>query len=285
MPYAVITRDAEAAAPYTAVLAALGLDVVAMPVTRTEAIDCGLDRVLRERSYDAIALASARGAHALIEAWQAPPRPGARMVVSTWFEQMWGEPPDPPKPSLDDQGRAKLSRIFGVGPATGRVIEDAGLPCLVDPRADDGEGLARVLIEKLARTEQAPVLRGVRILAPRAAGGRHEMLDMLVYAGATIDAMSVYKTFQADPAQPEIQEGRSALEEGGAPICCVFAPSQVTALAELVLIPSLEATFIAIGDTTAKALKDMGAKRVVTSVQPTPAGIAKAVGSVYPGMP
>ncbi len=285
MPYAVITRDAEATAPYTVALERLGLDVIAMPVTRSEAVECGLDRVLRERSYDAIALASARGARALIEAWRTPPRAGARMVVSTWFEQMWGEPPDPPKPALDDQGRATLPRIFGVGPATGRVIEEAGLTCIVDPRADDGEGLAKVLIETLARTEAPPVLRGVRILAPRAAGGRHEMLDMLVYAGATIDAMSVYKTFHAEPAEPEIQAGRSALEEGGAPICCVFAPSQVTALAELVLVPSLEATFIAIGDTTAKALRDAGAKRVVASEQPTPEGIAKAVRSVYPPKP
>ncbi len=285
MTYAVITRDAEATAPYAAALERLGLEAVAMPVTRSEAVECGLDRVLRERSYDAIALASARGAHALIEAWKAPPRTGARMVVSTWFEQMWGEPPDPPTPSLDEQGRAKLPRIFGVGPATGRVIEEAGLACIVDPRADDGEGLAKVLIEKLARAESPPVLRGVRILAPRAAGGRHEMLDMLVYAGATIDAMSVYKTFHAEPAEPEIQAGRSALEEGGAPICCVFAPSQVSALAELVLIPSLEATFVAIGDTTAKALKDAGAKRVVASDQPTPEGIAKAVRSVYPPKP
>lgn len=285
MPQAVITRDAESTAPYAAALAALGLDAVAMPVTRTEAIECGLDRVLRERSYDAIAVASARGAKALVEAWKTPARPGVRMVVATWFEQMWGEPPDPPKPPLDDQGRAILPRVFAVGPATAKVLTDAGIACEVDPRADDGEGLAKVLIEKLAKSETAPVIRGVRILAPRAAGGRHEMLDTLVYAGGTIDAMSVYKTFHADPGEPEIQEGRSALEEGGAPICCVFAPSQVTALAELVPIASLEATFIAIGDTTAKALRDAGAKRVFASAQPTPEGIAKAVGSVYPPKP
>jgi uroporphyrinogen-III synthase len=282
MPYAVITRDLEATAPYAEALAKLGFDTVAMPVTTSEAIECGLDRVLRGRQYDAIAIASARGARALVEAWNAPARTGARMVVSTWFEQMWGEPPDPPKPALDDQGRAKLPRIFVVGAATGKVLQEAGIACTVDPDAQDAESLAKVLIATLGDGEKQPVLRGKRFLAPRAAGGRVEMLDMLVYAGATIDAMSVYKTFHADPASPEIQEGRGALEEGGAEICCVFAPSQVTALAELVPINSIAATFVAIGDTTAKALRDVGAKRVVASDQPTPEGIAKAVRSVYP---
>ena len=175
--------------------------------------------------------------------------------------------------------------MFAVGPATGRVLEEAGIRAEVDPDADDGQRLARVLIEALAKSKSAPVLRGVRILVPRAAGGRPELLDALVYAGATVDAMSVYKTFHADPGEPEIQEGRSALEEGGAPICVMFAPSQVSALAELVPIASIAATFIAIGETTAKALRDAGARRVVASQQPTPEGIAKAVGSVYPPKP
>lgn len=285
MPQAVITRDPETLAPYAAALRPLGLEVVAMPVTRSEAIDCGLDRVLRERTYDAIAVASARASKALVDAWNAPPRPGARTVIATWFEQMWGEPPDPPKPELDSQGRAILPRVFAVGPATARVLQDAGLDNVHDPRVDDGEGLATVLIEKLARPDQQPPLRTVRILAPRAAGGRVDLLDRLVYAGATIDAMSVYKTFHADPSEPTIQEGRSALEEGGAEICVLFAPSQVSALAELVPIASLPATFVAIGDTTAQALRDAGAKRVVAADQPTPEGIAKAVRSVYPAKP
>src|SRR5262245_5365704 len=103
MAQAVITRPQDEAATYAAALAKLGLEVVAMPVTRSEPIECGLDRVLRERTYQAIAVASARAARSLIEAWQMPAegRERARMVVSTWFEQMWGEPPDPPKPELD----------------------------------------------------------------------------------------------------------------------------------------------------------------------------------------
>lgn len=282
MPYAVITREAEASDRYAAALEGLGLEAVAMPVTRTEAIDCGLDRVLRERTYDAIAVASARAARALIEAWNAPPRTSGRIVVSCWFEQMWGEPPDPPRPELDPQGRAMLGRVFAVGPATGRVLEDGGIKCTVDPDCDDGEGLAQVLIKALGKTTVSPALRGTRFLVPRAAGGRPELLDTLVYAGATVDAMSVYKTFHADPADESILAGQRALEEGGAPICCVFAPSQVAALAELVPLRSVEATFVAIGETTAKALRDAGAPRVVVAKQPTPAGIANAVRAVYP---
>lgn len=284
MAYAVITRDREATAPYAEALRPLGLEAIAMPVTRHEAIDAGLDRVLRERSYDAIAVASARAARALVDAWNAPAREGGRIVVACWYEVAWGEPPDPPKPALDERGRAQLPRVWAVGPATGRVLADAGIPAIVDPGADDGEALAQVLIAGLSREDQAPPLRGVRILVPRAAGGRPELLDTLVYAGATIDAMSVYRTFHADPADEEIAEGKRELEGGDAAVVCVFAPSQVSALADLVPIDA-RMPYVAIGETTAKALRDAGAKRVEVAAEPTPEGLAKAVGKVYPPRP
>jgi uroporphyrinogen-III synthase len=284
MPYAVITREPEAMAAYAEALRPLGLDALAMPVTRHETIDCGLDRVLRDRTYDAIAIASARGAHALVEAWNAPPRPGGRIVVATWFEVAWGEPPDPPKPELDAQGRAVLPRVWAVGPATGRVLADAGIQAIVDPEAADAESLAQVLIKALGREDRSPPLRGTRILAPRAAGGRPEMLDTLVYAGATIDAMSVYKTFHADPADEAIADGKRELEGGDAVMVCVFAPSQVEALVNLVPIDAAM-QYVAIGDTTATALRAAGAKRVAVAAEPTPEGLAKAVRAVYPPRP
>lgn len=281
MPYAVITRDREATASYAEALRPLGLEAIAMPVTRHEAIDAGLERVLRERTYDAIAVASARAARALVEAWNAPPREGGRMVVACWYEVAWGEPPDPPKPALDEQGRAKLPRVWAVGPATARVLAEAGIDAILDPAADDGESLAEVLIAGLAREDESPPLRGRRLLVPRAAGGRTELLDALVYAGATIDVMSVYRTFHADPADEEIADGKRELEGGDAVVVCVFAPSQVTALADLVPIDA-SMQYVAIGDTTAKALRHAGAKRVAVATEPTPEGLANAVRKVYP---
>ncbi len=282
MAYAVITREPEATDRYAAALQALGLETVAMPVTRTEWIDSGLDRVVRERTYDAIVVASGRAARALAEAWVAPPRTSGRIVVSTWFEQLYGEPPDAALPEHDAQGRAKLPKVWAVGPATAQALEEAGIAFVIPEGVDDGASLARAVIDGLGVADRTPPLRNRRILVPRAADGRRELLETMVDAGATVDAITVYKMSHADPADPAIVAGQRALEEGEAPICCVFAPSQVKALAELVPLQSVAATFVAIGETTAKALRDGQARRVVVADQPTPEGIAKAVRSVYP---
>ncbi|MEO7736038.1 MAG: hypothetical protein ABIY55_34090, partial [Kofleriaceae bacterium] len=65
MAYAVITR--EVAAPYAAVLAPLGLEVVALPVTRVEPArePAVLARAIAQGGYAAIVVASARAAEAL----------------------------------------------------------------------------------------------------------------------------------------------------------------------------------------------------------------------------
>ncbi|HLL20570.1 MAG TPA: uroporphyrinogen-III synthase, partial [Kofleriaceae bacterium] len=72
------------------------------------------------------------------------------------------------------------------------------------------------------------------------------------------------------------------LVAGQVAICAVFAPSQVRALDELVGIRRVVTTFVAIGDTTADALREHGADAVVVAPTPTPEGIANAVASVYP---
>jgi len=283
MAYAVITRDPEASAPYAVALAALGLETIAMPVTRTEAIESGLDRVVRERTYDAIVVASARAARALVEAWNAPPRSSGRVVVSSWYEQMYGEPRDPLPAEVDPGGRAMLPPIWVVGPATARVLEDAGLRCLAPKDVDDGKTLAAAVIDGLGGDAEPP-LRGRRVLVPRAADGRRELLEAMVDAGAVVDAISVYKTFHAEPADATIADGKRELEGGDVACCCVFAPSQAQALAELVPLGAI-ALFIAIGDTTAAALRAAGAKRVVIADEPTPEGLARAVSAVYPPKP
>jgi uroporphyrinogen-III synthase len=65
-------------------------------------------------------------------------------------------------------------------------------------------------------------------------------------------------------------------------VCLVFAPSQVTALDALVNITAMTARFAAIGETTAEALRAVGAASVTVAESPTPEGIAKAVAAVYP---
>jgi uroporphyrinogen-III synthase len=282
MAQAVITRSSDEATAYAAALAELGLETVAMPVTRTESIDSGLDRVLRERQYQAIAVASARAARALVDAWLAPARADGRIAISTWYEMAYGNPPEPDKPTFDAAGHAELPLVWAVGAATGRVLADAGLAHRVE--GGDGAALAAVMIEALGSASRSPVLAGKRILVPRAAGGRPELLERLVDVGATVDAISVYRTIELTAADPDVAAGQDALM-CGPEICVVMAPSQVTSLDTMLPIGTIDTTFVAIGETTAEALRAAGARRVVVATEPTPEGIAKAARAVYPPKP
>jgi uroporphyrinogen-III synthase len=235
---AVITRDPVDAEAYASILAPLGLDVVAMPVTKTAAPadPDALQRALG-MSWDIIVVASPRAATEL------------RRVLVTPTE------------------------IWAVGPATQRAL--APLVARVPDGARDGVELARHLI--------AAGVRGKRILVPRAEEGRLDAIEMLREAGAHVVDVVAYRTIAESADAPSVARGRELLTTGGATLCCVFAPSQVTALAAIVgPLSALATRFCAIGETTAAALRSVGIAEVAVAVSPTPEGMAQAVRSVYP---
>jgi uroporphyrinogen-III synthase len=242
MAYAVVTRDREGAAPYAAALAPLGLEVVAMPVTRSEppADPGALARAIARGGHAAIVCASARAAAAVAAAAAASAAP--------------------------------LPEVWAVGPATARALEAAGLRAIVPEGVRDGASLARALAG-------ARELAGVRVLVPRAEEGREEAIAYLRAAGAEVEDVVAYRTVATPADDPALAEGRALLVAGGAAICVVLAPSQVAALAALVAVPPL--AFAAIGETTAAALRAVGAGTIAVAETPTPAGIASAVRSVY----
>jgi len=243
MPYAVVTRDAEGAAPYAAALAPLGLETVTMPVTRTEpAPDPGaLARALEAGGYQAIVCASARAAGALIRS----------------------------------KGHAPIPEVWAVGPATGRVLAQAHVTAIVPEAAADGATLARALVA-------ARDLAGARVLVPRAEDGRDEAALILRAAGAIVDEIVAYRTVSVPADDPALARGRALLAAGDAVVCAVFAPSQVAALDALLGIRSVTTHWAAIGKTTAVALREAGADDIVVAATPTPEGIANAVAAVYP---
>jgi len=241
--YSVITREAGAAAPYVAALAPLGLEGLAMPVTRiAPARDPGeLARALAHGGYAAIVVASARAALALHTA----------------------------------RGQAVLPEVWAVGPATARALTAAGIPPLVPPVARDAVTLARALVAE--RT-----LAGHRVLVPRAEEGRDEAIEILREAGVLVDAITAYRTVPAAADDPDLADGLMLLRRGEVAVCAVFAPSQVAALDALVGIRRITARFAAIGETTAAALREAGAAGITVAGAPTPEGLAKAVSAVYP---
>ena len=244
MAHAVLTRDPADAQAYASHLSVLGLDVIAMPVTKTmPASDPdALARALATGSFTAIVVASPRAAHEL-----------ARAAATA----------------------TQLGEIWAVGPATRRALELANLTAHHPADVRDGAELARALV---ASRE----LDGKRVLVPRAEEGRVEALEILRAAGAEVVDVIAYRTVAVAADDPAVARGAELLRGGEAAVCVVFAPSQVVALAGIVPIATIATRFCAIGETTAAALRAAGVSEVAVAPSPTPEGIAHAVRSVYP---
>lgn len=245
----VLTRSRDDVRAYTPPLEALGLEVVAIAVTRTATAGDpdALVRALADGTYAAIVVASPRAASALVAAVSRATRQEA------------------------------LPEVWCVGPATRDVVVAAGLSAQQPDDVRDGAELASRLATVLD-------LRGQRVLVPRAEQGRAELLDGLRDAGAIVVDVVCYRTVTAAPDDPDVQAGLAALARGEVDVCGVFAPSQVQALRALVGtdLGALPVRFCAIGETTAAALHAGGARDVAVAPSPTPEGMAQAVGSVYP---
>lgn len=242
MAYAVLTRDE--LAPYAAALAVLGLEAIAMPVTRTEppADPTALSRALAEPAA-AILVASPRAATALVAA---------------------GVPPE--------------AEVWAVGPATARVLAAAGVAVRTPEHARDGATVARALLAAADRRKR-------RVIVPRAEDGRDEAIELLRAADAIVEPVVAYRTVAVAADDPAVARGRAVLAAGEAAICGVFAPSQVAALDAIVPLASIVTRWVAIGETTAAALRARGLAGVAVAEFPTPEGMANAARAVYPDSP
>jgi uroporphyrinogen-III synthase len=240
---AVLTRDPVDAEAYAAALRPLGVEVVAMPVTKpAPAADPGaLARALATGPFAAILVASPRAAHEL-----------ARAVADIAF------------------AAGGAGELWAVGPATKRALEIAKLRAH-HPDVKDGAELARALVAQRG-------VAGKRVLVPRAEEGRIEALEILRAAGAEVVDVIAYRTVAVGADDPNVARGAEVLRAGDARLCAVFAPSQVTALAAIVgPLPALATRFVAIGTTTAAALRGAGVAEVAVAATPTPEGIVGAV--------
>lgn len=256
MAFAVLTRDPADAQSYASELGPLGLEIVAMPVTKSA---CTTDpnallRALDSGDFAAILVASPRAAHELSRA--------AAMTSS-------------PRTTLPE-----LAEVWAVGPATKRALDIAKLPSVLPPNVRDSAELARFMVAKKS-------LKGERVLVPRAEEGRTEALEILRAAGADVVDVIAYRTVAVAPDDLSLARGGDLLVAGQAAVCCVFAPSQVTALAAALAgrgsaIDAISTRFCAIGETTGSALRVAGIREVAVASSPTPEGMARAVRSVYP---
>jgi uroporphyrinogen-III synthase/uroporphyrinogen III methyltransferase/synthase len=166
---------------------------------------------------------------------------------------------------------AELARIrlAAVGPATAeRLAREVREPDLV-PFEAKGEAMAKAL---------APRVQGNRVLLPRPAEGRPELLDGLLAAGAEVVAVEAYRTL---PAPPEtILPLASWIDAGEVDAVAFASPSAVKAIvaglgARAALLRRV--LLAAIGPTTSEALRDEGLEAGAQPERYTGVDLAEAV--------
>lgn len=166
---------------------------------------------------------------------------------------------------------AALARplLAAVGPATATSLARAVRePDLVPPEAR-GEAMAAAL---------APRVRGKRILLPRPAEGRPELVEGLLAAGAEVVAVEAYRTL---PAPPEAVRPLAAWIRAGEVHAVTFAsPSAVKAVVGGLGgdAPLLARVVLAvIGPSTGQAIREAGLEVGCQPTRYTARDLAEAV--------
>jgi uroporphyrinogen-III synthase len=166
-------------------------------------------------------------------------------------------------------GSLSARSLAAVGPATAARLADALRPPDLTAAEATGEGLARAL---------ASEVRGRRVLLPRPAEGRPDLLDGLTAAGAEVVAVEAYRTLPAPAERLRVLAGW--IERGEVDAVTFASPSAVRAVAVALgrETPLLgRALLAAIGPTTAAALREAGLPGGIVAGRPTGAELADAV--------
>lgn len=164
------------------------------------------------------------------------------------------------------------AEIFGaVGPGTMAALEDWGKgPTLMGPR-HDGVSLAETFLSEFGER-----LVGMRFLQPRAEEGREELSRILEAAGARVEVVPAYRTLAREAA--ELAPLCRRLRRGDLDAVVFASPSAVRAVRLACGAGFLgEALGLAIGETTAEALRRAGARRVAAAEEATDAALVEAL--------
>ena len=174
---------------------------------------------------------------------------------------------------------ASYTTVIAVGDSTRRALADAGINAVLAAPAN-AVGLAATMHHVL--TQQAGFGRGspARVLLPRAEDGRPDAGEALRRAGILVDEVVAYRTRprQLDDLFDDERRLLDALQCSAITALCLFAPSQVSALAGLLgTAPGLPAPLathvVAIGETTARALRQAGLAAPLVATTPTAAAL------------
>jgi uroporphyrinogen III methyltransferase/synthase len=208
-----------------------GADPICVPLLEFDALERAPLRAALEREWDWIVFTSANAVR-------------------------FAAPSLPPTP-----GRA---RVACVGPSTADAVRRLGWSVDVQPAK-------RSLPAELARAmEQRAPLRDARVLFPRGARARDELVRELRSQGAEVHGVDVYDTRMPERAPDALRRvwahglDAAALTSPSSAehLCAALAPEARAELLERVV-------FACIGPTTALAARELGARRVVVASEQT----------------
>jgi uroporphyrinogen-III synthase len=159
------------------------------------------------------------------------------------------------------------ARVAAVGPATARVLEEAGrVPDLV--AADrDASGLAAAMVMQ--------GLAGASVWFPAAEGASDKLVEALREAGATVTVQHIYRSVMPDAAPERL---RAAIDDG---VDAITLTSGSTArhLASILGAGSLPAgiSIVCIGEQTALEARAAGLPVHAVAAEASAAGLVQAV--------
>jgi len=221
----VITRPQEQAVEFAQLLSAEGARVVLFPTIRiVEPADWKpVDKAIADlESYQWVVFTSANG-------------------VRHFFRR------------LREKGRdirdLKGIRIGTIGPATAAAIEGLGIPVDIVPDEFISEGVVKAF--------RGVDLKGKRVLLPRAAEARDVIPEGLTTLGASVDAVTVYRTVRSGSGREALQ---AFLDAGKVDVITFTSPSTVINYKKIMGNDPLpgKVRIACIGPVTAAAAKKQG---------------------------
>lgn len=172
-----------------------------------------------------------------------------------------------------ESGGSSKHLIAAVGPATARALEQEGMHADYVAKHHSGDSLAR---------ELRPSLSGRRVLLPRSDRGDHAVTQALRKSGAEVTEVVAYRTVA--PAMDSTELDR--LRRGEADALVFASPSAFHNLCdsiggENVVSMSARTRFVAIGPTTAIAIRRAGARVEIEASEATATSLADSIAAFF----
>lgn len=145
--------------------------------------------------------------------------------------------------------------VAAVGPGTAARLVEHGVEAHVVGDAG-GAALGALLV--------ARGIQGKRVLLPRAEGGNDELKAVLDAAGADVVCVDVYRSVAVDVEEDVLDD----IGDDGPRALLLTSPRRAKGLFEKVKLPD-DIVVVALGATTADAVRDLGRRVDVVLPQPT----------------